>query len=184
MGHVPQSGGFGHAGRSALMTRQDALELFRSNDLIELGMRAHGKRQSLHPAQIVTYSIIDRSQNPSGKGAAVRVLFDPQNPSLDQLEELEDAEAIVPACVPGTTATEYLKFLAVCRLYRNGGHIQLDADWSGLKVAQVALRFGANDFGDTKPGSATAEEEIRRVIRDAGFVPKKRDLRYRLVDIN
>jgi 2-iminoacetate synthase ThiH len=165
------------------VTQRDALELLESEDLIALGMRAHAKRQALHPAEIVTYSFIEAVRVPADDGAAVRVVFDPQSPSFDPLEESKDAEAIVPVCVPGTTAAEYLKFLAVCRLYRNNGHIQLDADWLGLKVAQVALRFGANDFGDRKPGSATPEEEIRRVIRDAGFVPKKRDLLYRVLAV-
>jgi 2-iminoacetate synthase ThiH len=165
------------------MTREEALELLKSDELIELGMRAHAKRQSLHPAEIVTYSVRSNDHE-SLNSAAVRVMFDPGDPALAQLDEFQGASAIVPVCVPGTTATEYLKFLAVCRLYLEGGHIQLDAEWSGLKVAQIALRFGADDFGDTKAGSATSEEEIRRVIRDAGFVPKKRDALYRVLVVN
>src|SRR3954449_10480297 len=108
MGNVPEPGGVEHVGRRAHMIEPATVwrELLRSDDLIELGMRAHAKRQSLHPGQIVTYSFTDPSQVPRGDGAAVRVVFDPQSPSFDALEESKDAEAIVPVCVPGTTATE------------------------------------------------------------------------------
>jgi hypothetical protein len=143
-------------------------------------MRADAERQRLHPGRIVTYG--DETSD-----STLRLSFDPQaeQAALDQLDTLEEhgVDAVVPVCVPGATAAEYLKFLAVCRLSLKIPHIQLDADWSGLKVAQLALRFGADDFGNRKPGSATSEEEIRRVIRDAGFIPKKRDPFYRSLAI-
>jgi cyclic dehypoxanthinyl futalosine synthase len=81
-----------------------------------------------------------------------------------------------------TTAVEYLKTLAVARMFVDNID-NLQADWStqGLKVLQTALRFGANDVGSVqaeRPGVAT-EEELRRLIRDAGFRPAERDMLYR-----
>jgi cyclic dehypoxanthinyl futalosine synthase len=58
----------------------------------------------------------------------------------------------------------------------------------GLKTCQVALRFGANDVGSvmleenvvSAAGThhRASEEELRRLIRDAGFIPKQRDTLY------
>jgi cyclic dehypoxanthinyl futalosine synthase len=81
-----------------------------------------------------------------------------------------------------TTAVEYLKTLAVSRmLVDNIDNVQAEASAQGLKVLQMALRFGANDVGAVQapsPGTAT-EEELRRIIRDAGFEPAQRAMLYR-----
>ena len=48
------------------------------------------------------------------------------------------------------TAVEYLMTLAVSRLYLdNVPHIQASWVTQGLKIGQVALRFGADDLGST-----------------------------------
>jgi cyclic dehypoxanthinyl futalosine synthase len=98
------------------------------------------------------------------------------------------------AGIPGfeeATAVEYLKTLAISRMILDNIP-NLQADWAtqGLKVLQMALRFGANDVGSTMPGTAanpeslltpdgTTEEDLRRVIRGAGFRPVQRDALYR-----
>jgi cyclic dehypoxanthinyl futalosine synthase len=88
------------------------------------------------------------------------------------------------------TAVEYLKTLAISRLYLEGIE-NVQASWvtQGLKTCQVALRFGANDVGSvmleenvvSAAGThhRASEEELRRLIRDAGFIPKQRDTLYR-----
>ena len=88
------------------------------------------------------------------------------------------------------TAVEYLKTLAISRLYLEDVP-NLQASWvtQGLKTCQIGLRFGANDVGsimiEENVVSAAgvhhraAEEELRRIIRDAGFLPKQRDTLYR-----
>jgi cyclic dehypoxanthinyl futalosine synthase len=58
-------------------------------------------------------------------------------------------------------------------------------------MAQIALRFGANDFGslmiEENVVSATGidfimpESELRRIIVDAGFTPRRRYQDYRMV---
>ena len=45
-----------------MMTRQEALDLFASDDLIGIGMAADAVRRKLHPEGVVTY-IIDRNIN-------------------------------------------------------------------------------------------------------------------------
>jgi cyclic dehypoxanthinyl futalosine synthase len=89
------------------------------------------------------------------------------------------------------TAVEYLTTLAVSRLYLDN-IANLQGSWAtqGLKVLQMGLRFGGNDVGSvlmeerfSKPGGAT-EEELRRIIREAGFKPVQRDTLYRTMYLN
>ena len=87
------------------------------------------------------------------------------------------------------TAVEYLKMLALSRLYFEDIE-NIQASWvtPGLKTCQVALRFGGNDVGSimieenvvSAAGAhhKASEEELRRLIRDAGFTPKQRDSLY------
>jgi cyclic dehypoxanthinyl futalosine synthase len=95
------------------------------------------------------------------------------------------------APVPGfeePTAVEYLKTLAISRMYLdNVENVQANLETQGLKVLQVALRFGANDAGNVmlaQGANAASEEQVRQVIRDAGFRPFQRDTLYRTMFIN
>jgi cyclic dehypoxanthinyl futalosine synthase len=93
------------------------------------------------------------------------------------------------------TAVEYLKTLAVSRLYLEN-ILNVQASWvtQGLKLCQIALRFGANDVGSimieenvvSAAGAhhRSTEEELRRLIRDGGFVPRQRDTLYRTYFLN
>ena len=93
------------------------------------------------------------------------------------------------------TSVEYLKALAVSRMFLdNIDNVQGAWDAQGLKVLQMGLRFGANDAGavalpaasgkPTGGGKLLTEEELRRVIRDAGFRPVQRDTLYRMLFLN
>lgn len=81
------------------------------------------------------------------------------------------------------TAVEYLKTLAISRMYLdNIVNVQSNLETQGLKVLQVGLRFGGNDVGSVllgKGANAATEEQLRQVIRDAGFKPVQRDTLYR-----
>ena len=99
--------------------------------------------------------------------------------------------AVIPSAVAEPTAVEYLTTLAVSRLYLDNIE-NLQGSWrtQGLKVLQMGLRFGGNDVGSvlleehaSKPGGAT-EEELRRIIREAGFRPVQRDTLYRTMFLN
>ncbi|MEW6108782.1 MAG: cyclic dehypoxanthinyl futalosine synthase [Nitrospirota bacterium] len=90
------------------------------------------------------------------------------------------------------TAVEYLKILALSRIYLdNIDNIQASWVTQGLKLAQVALRFGANDFGSTMieenvvastgVSFSVSKKEIIRSIRDSGFKPAQRDTYYNIL---
>ncbi len=92
--------------------------------------------------------------------------------------------------VPETTAVDYLKTLAISRLYLdNIDHIQSSWLTPGIKVCQVGLQFGADDVGSilieenvvyaAGVRNRTNEAELRRIIFDAGYVPAQRDTLYR-----
>lgn len=100
-------------------------------------------------------------------------------------QETRGFTAFVPLCFEGDasaekpTGVEYLKTLAVSRLYLdNIDNIEADAATQGIKILQTALRFGTNDTGPLAPSLIT-EEELRRIVRDAGFQPASRDALYR-----
>jgi len=97
--------------------------------------------------------------------------------------------------LPGPTGIDDLKMVAVSRLMLdNFDHIK--AYWVMLtpRIAQVALRFGADDLDGTvveekiyhDAGATTPEHltraELERLIRAAGRVPVERDTRYNPVD--
>ena len=86
------------------------------------------------------------------------------------------------------TAVEYLKTLAISRMYLdNVQNVQSNLETQGLKVLQVGLRFGGNDVGSVmlaKGANAATEEQLRQVIRDAGFKPVQRDTVYRTMFLN
>jgi cyclic dehypoxanthinyl futalosine synthase len=86
------------------------------------------------------------------------------------------------------TAVEYLKTLAISRMFLdNIENMQSNLETQGLKVMQVSLRFGVNDTGSillAKGSNAATEEQVRQVIRDAGFKPVQRDILYRAMFLN
>ena len=90
------------------------------------------------------------------------------------------------------TSFQYLRTLAVARVMLDN-FPSVQASWvtQGGKIGQVSLRFGANDFGslmieENVVSAAGAhfrltEAEIARAIQNAGFVPKRRTMRYEIV---
>lgn len=98
--------------------------------------------------------------------------------------EMED---VAPApCSPA----EYLKTLAVARLFLdNIANLQVSWLTQGLDMAQVALFFGANDVGSimieenvlSSAGSRrrATQQDLIRLIREAGFRPVQRDSVFR-----
>jgi cyclic dehypoxanthinyl futalosine synthase len=87
-------------------------------------------------------------------------------------------------------AHEYLRMLALARLFLDNIP-NLQASWvtMGPKIGQLALFYGANDMGSvmmeenvvSAAGTTfrLSENEIRRLIADAGWEPQQRDQFYR-----
>ena len=121
---------------------------------------------------------------------------------LLKIRELQDETGGFTAFIPWTFqpggtnlggetlgAVEYLRTLAISRLVLdNVPHLQVSWVTQGGKVAQIALKFGADDFGSTMleenvvaatgVGFRLPREEIEGLIRQAGYEPRVRDHRY------
>jgi len=90
-------------------------------------------------------------------------------------------------------AFEYLKMMATSRLFLDN-FANLQASWvtQGLKIGQLALHFGANDLGSlmieenvvAAAGTTfrASRQELQQAIRDAGYIPRRRDVFYRPLD--
>jgi len=88
-----------------------------------------------------------------------------------------------------TSAVTYLRMLALSRIFLDNVR-NIQASWvtQGPKIAQLSLFFGANDFGSTMIEENVvaaagvhfrlSEEEIKRLVRDAGFIPQQRLMDY------
>ena len=95
---------------------------------------------------------------------------------------------------PKSTGYDHLRTMAVSRLFLDNVE-NLQASWvtQGPKIAQVSLRCGINDFGSTMleenvvSAAGTSHtndmglENMERLIRDAGYEPRRRNTRYESV---
>jgi aminodeoxyfutalosine synthase len=122
----------------------------------------------------------------------------------DLQDETEGLQAFIPLAfhpdgngmknLPAPTAIDALRTVAVSRLFLdNVAHLK--AYWVSMtpEVAQIALRFGADDVdgtivhetiyraaGSRSPGALTTEQLVR-LIQEAGRVPVERDTLYNVV---
>jgi cyclic dehypoxanthinyl futalosine synthase len=96
------------------------------------------------------------------------------------------------AHIPPAGAFEYLRTQAIARLYLdNVPNIQSSWVTQGLKVGQLALFFGANDMGslmieeNVVASAGTVHhltlEQIKGAIREAGYVPRQRNVFYQVL---
>ena len=95
--------------------------------------------------------------------------------------------------MPRTDAVTYLRTLALARIVL-GNVPNMQSSWvtMGHKVGQIALRFGANDYGSlmmeenvvSAAGTTyrTTLEQIERVINDAGYQPRRRRQDYSFIE--
>ncbi len=127
---------------------------------------------------------------------------------LDAIRDLQDVHhgftAFVPwSFKPGNTRLEkwikhyqgpnmYLRMLAVARLYLdNFDHVQASWFSEGKRTGQIALHFGADDWGGTlfeenvhKAAdyvNTISVDEITALIRETGFTPVQRTTTYDVV---
>ena len=92
-----------------------------------------------------------------------------------------------------TGSHEYLRMQALARIYLdNIPNVQSSWVTQGPAMGQVALKFGANDFGSlmleenvvAAAGThfCTTEADIRRLILETGRSPRKRSVFYELIE--
>lgn len=147
-----------------------------------------------------------------GRGSATMMFGHLETPAeriehLDRLRRLQDETGGFTAFIawtfqPANTglagvakrgALDYLRTLAVSRLYLdNFANIQASWVTQGLRVGQLALRFGANDMGSVMieenvvAAAGTRfradEGEIRRAVEQAGYAPRRRNVFYELIE--
>ena len=97
------------------------------------------------------------------------------------------------AHLPKTDAVTYLKTQAIARVVlEDVPNIQASWVTMGMKIGQVALRFGANDFGSlmmeenvvsaANTTHRTTLSEMQRLIADAGYTAKKRRQDYTILE--
>ena len=98
-------------------------------------------------------------------------------------------EKIIPTYATGT---RYLQMIAIARIFLdNFPHIQASWFSEGKKIGQIALNFGADDFGgvleeENVHASAnfvhtTSVKETVDLIRSAGYTPAERTTLYDIV---
>jgi cyclic dehypoxanthinyl futalosine synthase len=148
-----------------------------------LGMRTtatmmFGHEEEPHHRLDHLMALRDLQDRTGGFTAFIPWAFQPNNTSIQRSPE---------------TAVSYLRLLAISRLVLDNFD-NLQASWvtMGPKVAQLALQFGANDFGSTmieeNVVAATGVHfrlstgEIRRIIRAADFTPRQRTMAYQLLE--
>jgi cyclic dehypoxanthinyl futalosine synthase len=130
---------------------------------------------------------------------------------LQRIRDLQDETGGFTAFIPWTfqrentalgrkikdepTGVDYLKMLAVSRLFLdNIDNFQSSWLTQGLRLGQVALRFGANDMGSIMieenvvsaagANNRADEKMLQFLIREAGFTPRQRDILYQPVNQN
>jgi cyclic dehypoxanthinyl futalosine synthase len=126
---------------------------------------------------------------------------------LDRLRQLQDQTGGFTAFIcwtmqpghkmadaPAAGSFEYLRTQAIARLYLdNIPNIQSSWVTQGLKIGQIALFYGANDMGslmieeNVVASAGTVHyltlEQIKAAIREAGYIPRQRNVFYQYIDI-
>jgi len=143
------------------------------------------------PEDIIEHLDVIRSlqDRTGGFTAFIPWSFQPGNTELSR----EGANAgDKKAGISQATAVDYLRVLALSRIYLdNINNIQASWVTQGLKLAQVALRLGANDFGSTMIEEnvvraagisyCVTKEDIVNAIKAAGFEPAQRNTYYNII---
>lgn len=136
------------------------------------------------PEDIVGHldSIRKLQDNTGGFTAFIPWSFQPGNTELERISGFRSQ----------ATAVDYLRVLSLSRIYLDNIR-NIQASWvtQGLKLAQVALRFGANDLGSTMieenvvraagVSYRVSKEDIIEAIKRAGFKPAQRDTNYNIL---
>jgi cyclic dehypoxanthinyl futalosine synthase len=144
------------------------------------------------PEDIITHlsAVRDLQDRTGGFTAFIPWSFQPGNTALGAQGRGKKVKPITVSSA--ATAVEYLRVLALSRLYLdNIPNIQASWVTQGIKLAQVSLRFGANDFGSTMieenvvastgVSYKVSRDDIVNGIKSAGFRPAQRDTCYNIL---
>ena len=120
-----------------------------------------------------------------GFTAFIAWTFQPKNTQLDNTHDSKHSG------IGLIGSFDYLKTVAISRLYLdNIANIQASWVTQGAKIAQLSLKFGANDMGSTMIEENVVraagvsyqmdKEEIESLINDLGYKARQRDLYYQI----
>ncbi len=180
----------------------------------EILVDAIRERVARKKAQTDEWLAVQEEAHRQGMRTSVTMMYGLGESTADRLEHLFRVRAVQqrtggftaficwplqPEGTPGmshmekTDAVTYLRTLAISRIVlKDVPNIQSSWVTMGHKVGQVALRFGANDYGSlmmeenvvSAAGTThrTTLEEIERLITDAGYAPRRRRQDYSLIE--
>lgn len=137
-----------------------------------------GHREVIEDRLEHLFRLRDLQDGTGGFTAFIPWTFQPRNTQID---------------VPEASSTEYLKFLALSRMVLdNVPNIQASWVTQGPHIGQTALHWGANDFGSTMIEENVVaaagvhfllpEEDLRALVRGAGFEPRRRRMDYSICE--
>jgi cyclic dehypoxanthinyl futalosine synthase len=172
--------------------------------LVDAGMSSLGFDDTQPQCRLEEWIAVHRAAHGLGVRTAATMYFgmgetpDQRIDFLQAVHQLQEETGGFTAFIPApakaangreldaVTAVEQMKTLAIARIFLDKiENIQWNAAAQSLKVLQTGLRFGANDTGSIAPNSdSPSEEDLRRVIREAGFQPVQRDASYSMMFLN
>lgn len=158
------------------------------------------------------FAVMETAHNLGMKTTATMMFGHEEEPEhrLDHLfaiRELQDRTGGFTAFIPWTfqpgntqierrplSAASYLRLLAISRLVLdNVPNIQASWVTMGPETGQMALFYGANDFGSLMieenvvaaagVSHKLSREDINAIIRAAGFIPRQRSMDYTLLPL-
>lgn len=148
----------------------------------ELGLRSSatmmfGHVESLDDRLEHLQRLRDTQDETGGFTAFICWTFQPENTRLK-------AETV--------TSAEYLRMQALSRIFLdNFENVQSSWVTQGPKIGQIALKYGANDFGSVMMEENVVSsagttfrlnaQDIERLIREAGYEPNRRSTWYQLL---
>ena len=155
----------------------DVMETAHNMEIRSSATMMFGLAESIEDRVDHLLKIRDLQDKTGGFTAFIPWPFQPKNTKLNRIP---------------VSGYEYLKTLAVSRIVLDNFK-NLQASWvtQGAKIAQMALLFGANDMGSTmleenvvKAAGVSyqmSEEDIKRLITDLNFIPRRRNNSYQLL---
>ena len=159
-----------------------------SEDWLEVMRVAH--RLGMRTSATMMYGSVDRSEDRVDHLLRIRDLQDETGGFLAFIPWSCQPEG-TEMSTPKTTGYDYLRTVAVSRLLLDNID-NFQASWvtQGGKIAQVALRFGLNDFGSVMMEENVVSaagttfrmdrDEMMRLIEDAGFEAVRRNTLYEI----
>lgn len=155
-------------------------------DAHQLGMRTsatmmYGSVETLEDRVEHLRRVRDLQDETGGFTAFIPWSFQPEGTVLSSEQPIKKASGF-----------DYLRTVAIARIYLdNVSNIQASWVTQGAKIAQISLTYGVNDFGSTMleenvvSAAGTSYNmpisEIERLIRDAGYEPRRRNTYYEYV---